>query len=203
MPCSTHRYAWRQLWGRSLILETDTRWAQSPGHAIITRGQVHSTLSSGGINLAWNRACGSRWPGRAREFDRKVYDAVGSDNDDLRLGEVSLLPKHLVMMQINNPFTKPDRPICTSVQDDVPTNFPTDTIIHLAAMALLEHGPAGVHRDIVAGLQETWVPWVTKEIQLIGGETSREQVIPLPDAFETRSELLSEPNRNLPDCYDE
>ena len=59
----------------------------------------------------------------------------------------------------------------------------------MAAMALVEQGPASVHGDIVAGLLETWVPWMTKEIDLVSAETSSEQVI--PSAFETRSALQS------------
>jgi hypothetical protein len=64
------------------------------------------------------------------------------------------------------------------LQDDVPTNFPTDTIIHRAAMALVEKGRAGVHQDIIAGLLETWVPWMRQELELITSVASTQQVTP-------------------------
>ena len=72
------------------MVETDTRWAQSAGHAIITRGQVHSTLSNGGVNLAWNRASGPDWPARARAYDEQVHEAIAADNATLELREVRM-----------------------------------------------------------------------------------------------------------------
>ena len=143
----------------------------------MTRGQVHSTLSSGGINLAWNKACGPHWPSQARAFDKKIFGAVGKDSDTLTLEEVRHSHTHgrtLSTVQCHLSCAAPDN---AAVQDDVPINFPTDTIIHRAAMAVVEKGRGGVHEDIITGLLETWVPWTRQEVELVRSNVLMQQVV--------------------------
>jgi hypothetical protein len=68
--------------------------------------------------------------------------------------------------------------ILSCMQDDVPTTFPTDTIIHLAAMALVKQGRAALHPDIVAGVLKTWLPWVREDLKLLSDSSSTTQVCP-------------------------